>query len=258
MAEATKIVSDSIATRVIVVLIVVVCLFTLFSIAVLTLISHNPYAASYYSLSALFDANNEGSSAFIAAAFSAGQPTYIFYGFVAISLVDGLAKAAIIGFLVAAFINLLSSIDLKSRLEIITAKHLTDHVIVCGYSMLAERLSNDLKKSKIRFVIIEKDLEKSNQLRDLGFNVVEGDFTDKKVLNNASISKAKAIIFTTESDFVNLLGILTAHHMEPKLKIITRARSEASVRKMQRGGAGLCLVPEVVAGIELGERITRM
>ena len=88
--------------------------------------------------------------------------------------------------------------------------------------------------------------------------MVEGDFTDRKVLDSASISKAKAIVFTTESDFINLLGIVTAHHMEPELKIITRARSESSVRKMQRGGADLCLVPEVVAGIELGERIAKM
>ena len=103
----------------------------------------------------IFDANSEGAAIFIAAALAA-SPAYIFYGFVAISLVDGLAKAAIIGFLIAAFINLLSSIDLKSKIEMITVKHLKGHVIVCGYSMLAERLSSDLKKDKIHFVIIEK------------------------------------------------------------------------------------------------------
>jgi hypothetical protein len=257
MAETTDRSSDSIATRVILVLLIVVSLFTLFSIAVLVLISHNVYASSYYSLSTLFDANSEGASAFITSALAAG-PSYIFYGFIAISLVDGLAKAAIIGFLIAGFINLLSSIDLKSKFETITVKHLKNHVIVAGYSMLAERLASDLKRNRINFVVIEKSQEKVNLLKDMGLNVIEGDFTDKKVLNDASIGKAKTIVFTTESDFVNLLGIVTAHHIMPELKIISRARSESSIRKMQRGGAALCLVPEVVAGIELGERIAKL
>ena len=45
--------------------------------------------------------------------------------------------------------------------------------------------------------------------------------------------------------------------MQPSLKIISRARHDTSVR-MQRAGANLCLVPEVVAGIELGESIAKM
>lgn len=258
MPETSFNLSDNIAARVIITLLFLALFLTLFSIAVVYLISHNIYAASYYTISSLFDANGEGSSIFISSAIGAGGINYLFYGFFAISVIDGLAKAIIIGFLIAAFINLLSGIDLKSKLEVITAKHMKNHIIVCGYSMLAERLCKDLKKDKIKFVIIEKSPEKINLLQDLGFNVVEGDFTEKKTLENASIGNAKFAVFATESDFTNLLGIVTAHHANPKVKIIARARSEASVRKMQRGGAELCLVPEVVAGLELGESIAKM
>jgi hypothetical protein len=248
---------NNIATRLIIVLLIVAGLLAVFSIVLISLISHNVYAASYYSISVLFDANSEGASAFLANMLST-QSGYLFYSLFVVSVIDGLAKAVIVGFLIAAFINLLSGIDLKSKLEVITAKHLKEHVIICGYSMLAERLCNDLSKSKLHFVIIEKSPEKVNLLRDLNINVVEGDFTERKTLDNASIRKAKAIIFATESDFINLLGIVTARHMAPNLKIISRARSDNSVRKMQRGGANLCLVPEVVAGIELGDKITKM
>jgi hypothetical protein len=258
MADANTDVSDNVATRVIIIVLVAAFTLTIISIAIVYLISHNSYAASYYTISALFDANNEGSTAFISAVLASNPSSYAYYSFIAVSIVDGIAKAIIIGFLIAAFINLLSNIDLKSKIEIMTAKYMKGHVIICGYSMLAERLCNDFKKNKIRFVIIEKDPEKVNLLRDLDFNVVEGDFTERKVLDYASIENAKNIIFATESDFVNLLGIVTAHHMRPSLKIIARARNETSVRKMQRGGATLCVVPEVVAGIELGDRITKM
>lgn len=246
------------ATRVIVLLLIVAAVFAVGSIAVVYLITHNFYASSYYTLSTLFDANGEGASNFIATMLSAHGYNYIFYSFVGISIIDGLAKAVIIGFIIAAFLNLLSGIDLKTTFDVIAAKRLKGHVIICGYSMLAERLCIDLKKSRIHFVIIETLPDKVNLLRDLNFNVVEGNFTERKILESASISNAKAIIFATESDFINLLGIVTAHHMEPKVRIITRAKNESSVRKMQRGGAELCLVPEVVAGVELGESVAKV
>lgn len=257
MAETSREVTYNVAARVIVVLIVVAVVVALTSILVVWHLSHNIYAASYYSISALFDANNEGAQLFISSAISTAQP-YVFYGFIAISLVDGLAKVVIIGFIIAAFINLLSNIDIKSKIETITAKHFKNHVIICGYSMLAERLCNDLQKSGTHFVIIDKDPEKVNLLRDLRMNVMEGDFTEGSTLKNAAISKAKSIVFATESDFINLLGIVTAHHIDPKTKIIARSRSETSIRKMQRGGASLCVVPEVVAGVELGEKIIKV
>jgi hypothetical protein len=258
MPEARFDFADNIAARVIVALLILALLLTLFSIGVVYLISHNIYAASYYTLSALFDANGESSAVFISSVLGSSGSGVIFYEFFAISVIDGLAKAVIIGFLIASFINLLSGIDLKSKLEVITAKHMRGHVIVCGYSMLAERLCEDLKKTKLQVVIVEKDPQKVNILRDLGFTVIEGDFTEKKTLENASIGNAKTVVFATESDFTNLLGVVTAHHSNPKVKIIARARSETSVRKMQRGGAELCLVPEVVAGLELGESIAKM
>ena len=218
MSEINREIPNDIAARVIVMLLLATLVFAIVSITVIVLIVHNIYAASYYTLSVLFDANGEGASTFIASVLATKGFGYLFYSFLAISLLDGLAKAVIIGFVIAAFINLLTGIDLKSKLEVYTAKHMKGHVIIGGYSMLAERLCNDLKRTKQNTVIIEKDPEKVNLLRDSNFNVVEGDFTDKKTLDNASLGKAKAIVFATESDFINLMGIVTAHHMEPERK----------------------------------------
>jgi len=257
MAEGSADISDNIALQVVIAIFAVAIVFVIISYVVVYFISHNAYASIYYTLSSIFDANAEGSSAYIAAGL-AMHMGWEFYGFVAISLLDGVAKAVIVGFLIGAFINLLSTIDLKSKIETITMKHMRGHVVVCGYSMLAERLCADLKKSRIHFVIIEKLPEKVNLLQDLHFNVLEGDFTERKTLDNASLGNAKAVVFATESDFINLLGIVTAHHMHQEVRIISRAMHESSIRKMQRAGASLCLVPEVVAGVEIGETVAKM
>ncbi|HIH49925.1 MAG: NAD(P)-binding protein [Candidatus Micrarchaeaceae archaeon] len=250
--------SEKTAARVIVIMLICAVLLALFSIAVVALVTHSLYAAGYYTMSALFDVNGENASTFISAVLGSGAYSGAFYIVIMISLLDGLAKAVIVGFLIAVFINLLSSIDIKSTLDVITAKRQKDHVIVCGYSMLAERLCKDMARDNLRFVIIDNDPEKVGTLRDLKYNVIDGDFTQKNVLEGASLKNARAIIFATESDFINLLGIVTAHHMYPDVKIIARARQVANVTKMQRGGAELCLVPEVVAGLELGEHVLKL
>lgn len=172
------------------------------------------------------------------------------------AVVDGVAKSVIVGFVLAAFVSFITGIDVRSKLGFISTKGAKNQVIICGYSMLAERLCRDLKEKRMPFVVIEKDAEKASTLRDLGYATVNGDFTDKQVLEEASISTAKQIVFATESDFINLLGVVTARHVNSKVEIITRVREESTITKMHRGGANLCLVPEEVAGIELGKRIT--
>ena len=51
--------SENIAAWVIIIMLACAVLFALFSVAIVALVSHNLYAASYYTISALFDANGE-------------------------------------------------------------------------------------------------------------------------------------------------------------------------------------------------------
>ena len=223
------------------------------SIVVITRVAHNVFVAGYFTAESLLDASGFGADASIAAQV---QPfSNAFYVVMGTAMVDGVAKSVIVGFVLAAFISFITSIDVRSKLGFIATKSAKNQVIVCGYSMLAEKLCRDLKEKKKPFVVIEKDPERASALRDLGYNMVNGDFTDKQVLEDASISTARSVVFATESDFINLLGIVTARHINPKVEIITRVRDEAAITKMHRGGANVCLVPEEVAGIELGKRI---
>ncbi len=258
MADKSVETAEDSAKRVIIILLLIALAFAVFSVSVIYSLVHNLYAASYYTMAALFGSNAESSQVFIAAAVSGNVGTP-FYVLMATSIIDGLAKAAIIAFIIAAFINMVSSIDIKSKLTVLmSARRMKGHVVVCGYSMLAERLIEDLNGRGIKYLVIDKSQEKTNLLKDLNIGIIEGDFTDREILDAASVRNARTVVFATESDFVNLLGIVTLHHMYPEVRIITRARFETSVRKMERGGATMCLVPEVVAGMELGETIARI
>ncbi len=248
--------APSITGRALVLMVIAAALFTAFSIEVINGITHDFYASSYYTFAALFDTNPSISGGMIASEilpFSNG-----FYALLAISALDGVIKAVIIGFVIATFTKSIMSIDLSSKINAAAASRMKGHVIICGYSMLAERLCHELKAKGAQFVVIDKNPEVVELLWELGYRAVSGDFTDARTLNAARLSSSKAIVFATESDFNNLLGVVTAKHAYPGAKIITRASEEINIGKMKRGGARLCLVPEIVAGQELGDSMLKL
>lgn len=226
---------------------------TVVSTIALTSITHNFYVSSYYTISAIFDAVGVDQSATLSSL--AGTP-YEFDVVVAVSLIDGVVKIVLVGFVLAAVINLITTFDIRSRLSHITARGLRDHIILCGYSLLAERLAFDLMERKVPFVVIEREKAKADLIREAGFVSFHDDFTSDAVLKSASIKTARAIMFLTTNDYENLLGVITARHTNDKIKIIARANENATVTKIHRAGAELCVVPEVLAGLEMGDYLT--
>jgi len=248
--------APTITGRMLILMAIAAALFTIFSIGVIDYITHNFYASSYYTFAALFDTNPSTSGGIIASLIPPFSSS--FYALLAISALDGVIKAVIIGFIIATFTKSIMSIDISSKINAAAAIRLKNHVIVCGYSMLAERLCKELKREGVQFVVIDKNPEIVGLLGELGYRAVNGDFTEARTLNAAMLRASKAIVFATESDFNNLLGVVTAKHAYPNAKIITRTSEEINIGKMKRGGAKLCLVPEIVAGQELGDSILKL
>ncbi len=253
MVDVSQRETKDVTAKLLAALVLTTIFFTVFSIIVITGIVGNFYAAGSYTISALFDAVGIGQSSL----FTAAVPLYStqFDIIVGLSIIDGLIKIMIIGFFVAALINVITSIDLGSRLASMSKRNWKDHIIICGYSLLAERVAIELAQKKIPFLVIDSSPAKTDEIREAGFTALHEDFTTDIALKNAAIEKASAIMFLTVNDYNNLLGVITARHLNSKIKIITRADDSNSVTKIHRAGAELCVVPEVLAGIELGEAI---
>ncbi len=214
----------------------------------------NNYDAVYFTISALFDINGVKLSPTFA--YNLTHLDGEFYAAFFILVLDGIVKIVAIGFILAGIVEVITNINVFEKLNTLSIRKMRNGIIVCGYNSLAETLCNRLKAQDKKFAIIDKDPNKIEMLRGMGFNAIRGNFTDKGVLERASIDRAKAIVFATESDFENLLGIVTSHYLNPKISIISRAREEQSITKMHRAGATLCIVPEVLAGLDLGDRIS--
>ena len=240
-------------TRLLFVLFFSAAFFTGVSIVLLAEIVHSYYVAGYYTLSALFDAVGIDESTALTAAIPFFSPQ--FYLIIGISIVDGLIKIFIIGLFIAAFIDMLTNLDIGSKITGLSKKSLKNHVIVCGYSFLAEKVALELTHKKAPFIIIDRNPTKVDEIREVGYTALHEDFTYDTTLKNAGIDSAKAIMFLTVDDYSNLLGVITARHLNSKLKIIARAGDPEAITKIHRAGAELCVVPEVLAGIDIGDAI---
>lgn len=236
-----------------IILAVVTISFTVLTVLAITQLTNNAYVAGYYTISALFDAVGVDESAILGSLvpdFSQG-----FYVVVGLSIIAGLIKIAIVGFVIAALIGIVTSLDIGYRLSIFSNRRMKNHVIICGYSFLADKIAARLKEKKMPFIVVDRNPAKIDMLRELGYNMLHEDFTKDVSLKNAGIESAKSVMFLTIDDYNNLLGVITAKHLNKEVRIIARASDDTIITKMHRAGAELCIVPEVLAGIEIGDAI---
>ena len=248
--EGKKQEEERLAGLTLVVLTAIGIAFTAFSILEFYTITGNIYNASYYSLLSIFDAEGITPITNYIAPF-----TLEFYRLILVLAADGVVKIVIIGLVMASFINIMSDIDIKSKLAGIVAKRISGHTVICGYSMLAERLCAELAAQKRKFIVIVDSEADAEMLRALGYQTIEGDFKSENVLRKAYVENAKTIIFDARDDFDNMMGVISAKHLNSRIKVITRVKDEYTVTKMHRAGADQCVVPEIVAGVELGNYI---
>jgi voltage-gated potassium channel Kch len=211
------------------------------------------YSAVYFTTSALFDAVGVSGGSMVSAAI----PVYsrAFPAFIVILFMLGIIKIAVIGFVLAGIVDLITNIRLRERFVFFRIRKLKNGILVCGFNSLSEDLCQILRAKGMPFIVIEKNESRAEAADLLNYNTIRGDFGDDAVLREAAISQARGVIMASEDDFENLLGVVAAHYLNRKVKIITRARDEDSVSKMQRANATMCVIPEVLAGLEMGNKI---
>ncbi len=134
---------------------------------------------------------------------------------------------------------------------------LKDHVIVCGYGLVGEKIVELLQQYKIPYVVVEIDKAKADMLKEKGIPVVYGDATSSKVLKEAGIEKAKAIAIATDDDAKNFFTVITAKSLNSKIIIATRANSDLIVNKLKEAGANFIATPNKSASEELFKELTR-
>ena len=125
---------------------------------------------------------------------------------------------------------------------------LTGHIIVCGFGRVGRYVAQDLKAEGVPFVVLEKDPERVELTRRLGYLALQGNAANENLLEQAGIRRARGLVAAVDSDAENVYIVLTARGLKPDLHIIARANFEESESKLVRAGANRVLLPYSLSG----------
>lgn len=146
---------------------------------------------------------------------------------------------------------------LKTRSFLSSIRKMKNHYIVAGGGRVGEELALELAKKKKSYIIIEKEEDKVEKLKQKGFNIIQGDVTeaDNSDLIRVGIKQAKTIILAMPETEKNLLMTMTAKELNPKIEVLARADNPAFVSKLRKAGAKTVIVPEIAAADEFMKQI---
>lgn len=136
-----------------------------------------------------------------------------------------------------------------------TANKMENHTIVCGYGRVGKQAAHDLRFYKKEFIVVERDPKITDDPQFQSIDFIKGDSTEDPVLIRAGIKNAHALITALPKDADNLFVVLSARELNPKLKIISRASSYSSMRKLRIAGANNVIMPDTVGGAHMASLV---
>jgi voltage-gated potassium channel len=125
---------------------------------------------------------------------------------------------------------------------------LSDHFIVCAYGRVGRTVADELREQGCTIVVIESKPELAAVLAERGDLHLLGDPSDERVLYEAGIDRARALVCAVDSDATNIYITLTAKALNPSLRIIARASAPGTGDKLIRAGADEVISPYQLSG----------
>ncbi len=163
------------------------------------------------------------------------------------------AISTITAFIVEGELNII----LRKRKIMKKIELLSNHFIICGADYTGRFAVEELQKCGYDFVVVEKDLDRAENLEKSGMLVVCGDATRDQVLISAGILNASGLITTLHSDAENLLVTFTAKRLNSKLRVISRTVEEESDQKLRQAGADGVVSPNRIGGLRMASELMR-
>jgi voltage-gated potassium channel len=134
---------------------------------------------------------------------------------------------------------------------------LKNHYIVCGASSTGNYIIEELSKTGREFVVVEKSPERLTLISEANILSILGDASHEAVLESANIRNAAGLFASLHLDADNLLVVVTARGLNPKLKIIAKAIDEESERKLRQVGADRVVMTNFIGGLRMTSEMIR-
>jgi len=128
-------------------------------------------------------------------------------------------------------------------------KRLKGHVIVAGYKFIGKYVTHKLDEIGQEYVVTTIDESKVKPLREKGVNVIYGAAVNAfETLQKAGIERASSIVVTYDSDGENMLTLMAARKLNPKIRTITIINDKDLYESAKDAQADVVIAPNDMAG----------
>ena len=117
------------------------------------------------------------------------------------------------------------------------------HVIVVGYGRVGSLIASELKSRGKAFIVIEDQPDMVRKAEADGMEVLNGNALDPRVLRAAGVDQAIKLLIAIPEGFEAGAIFDRARELNPAIRVIARAHSDAEVEHLERLG-----VPNIVMG----------
>ncbi|MDY6930580.1 MAG: NAD-binding protein [Halobacteriota archaeon] len=135
-------------------------------------------------------------------------------------------------------------------MQLPTQVRMSGHVVICGYSAIVETFIEELLRSNRWFVLVDGDEQIIRGLLERNLPCIYGDPSERKVLENACLSKARTLVANRGGE-ENASIILTASKLT-EAKMIALVDDMAMERYLDYAGASVVLSPRQMLGTYMG------
>lgn len=136
-------------------------------------------------------------------------------------------------------------------------QELKNHYIVCGFGRMGRYICEELKHSKVPFVVIEQEEAKVEVLKEMDYLYVQGNATIDETLVRAGIEKARGLVAVLANDAENVFASLSAKVLNPKVFVVARAVEEETESKLKKAGADRVVKPYEIGGTRMANLLLR-
>ncbi|MEM6784899.1 MAG: potassium channel protein [Bacteroidota bacterium] len=134
---------------------------------------------------------------------------------------------------------------------------LSDHYVICGYGRLGQRIADDLRRSGLEIVVIDRSLDRTLELQEAGYLYVHGDAEQEDTLVEAGIHRASGLVLTLPEDASNVFTSLTAKGLQPALFVLARTDHHPNMQKLLRAGVDKVISPYEIGADRMSQVILR-
>ena len=138
-------------------------------------------------------------------------------------------------------------------------QQLSGHVVVCGFGHSGRTAATELVRRGTpprQVVVVDQNEHLLQEAATAGHIGLRGDATMERVLRDAGVDRARAVILCTGRDDTNALAVLTVRQLNTDVRVIANTREEENAPLLRQAGADVTVSPSQISGFLLADSVS--